>query len=389
MAIKTTILMEFAPDYFPSQDYQEVVYLENEEVRYSVKQETAITSEKWRHNMYLDYAQRPIQSFSQERYRIDILATESQNINLIEKAGRVKITPQDGDSYYIYNVEITDDFREAAKTHIYTIEYSKDNILNIATYLASNDVKDWFDRSPTENYVNQISFTVENASYIGYGTISNNLHATYGKYNFRFVYTNEYDDISVDDTFYCHYNDLVLQIDYRTICVGKDSEYIYFALQMYLLGASAINVPDIEITLNQTKKVGDFGGVWLDSELTDNIYTDNIYTFLFSKSADDTDLGETTEQIRGIPQYQEQKYKDTGKVLVYLRPNELYKIHKLQQAKPENIKFYEFNKQGFATSSRVITMEGLVNKSTRNDLNELLEYEITFKYNNFVVNVNR
>jgi hypothetical protein len=384
MPIKTTILMEFAPDYLPDLEYTESIFLDEDAVQIITNIDNAATSEKWRHSMFDDYNQRVIQSASSERYTFKIIATESQNIRLIEKAGRVKITPQDGDSYYIYDVNITDDYESSINTHTYTVEFTKDNLLNYATYLASNDVKGWFDLSPTENYVNRIEYTVRKPSYTQrIPGVNEQIGGIW--YNYKFTNTNnELDGMPTvlnNTVFYTSFSEGTEETDMRVKLIAVDGDDFYF--QSFAWPIPEFTEREITLSSEPSGEILFVAGTDLE-----NAYTDSIYTFLFSKTDKNIDFGSTTE-IKGIEQYEQIKNLDQQSVLVYLRPSDMFKIQKLAMCLPEDIKLVEVAKNGDETTYTAISIVGMIEKSTRTDLNELLEYRINIKYNNIVTNVNR
>ncbi len=321
----TNFKIKYLYEIYPDLDFTEE-WVQSQDISFvATIYETQATDKSFGHVFDNIKTKRHIQTIIKDKYEIKLVAARNIDINKLAVAV-AEVTTENGETFFIYDVEV-----ESEKTNghsfLYTITFYKYNE-RIINHLSSTNAELY-----TGSYI--INFKIRNPYFIFNHVLFEFIP---DGYNFKVPLTNLTDLINIHDTFYVHTanaeykaltdNSIDLMSLDKTYCYDKDENYVYFTVNANPSDPKADMYID-QLIIDNEYEYYQYPNSFI---INDKEIEFNIYTFL--QPLKDVAINEIGSiELNDLAEYPGGTIINEYLIFrIFLKNDELYKIHYLQNA---------------------------------------------------------
>jgi hypothetical protein len=331
------------------------------------------TEDKWGHIIDNVKINRHIQSTKYRQYHVKIELSRNIDISIIKRADYVSLTTTEGETFHIFDVNITYTNVSGSLNYIIEMTFKRDAEIN--NHLDSANCLAY--KTAESAAVNELGFDVNDPSYV----INNESIAATNAEISRVAITSLLDNMIQGEYYYFNVSDPDFKDENKTLIYVYEKTSTEFKFRFYPFGSLSKTYTGCEIIITNELQ----GGVAADVLVTSKTISPVIYSFINPIYGHIDEDIEGQKAPEGIAENQKIIAKDKVNFKVWLTVDEIWKAEYLKYALYDEILFDPASGQ----SIRPIQVKGIITPKENKNLLDLYEFDIEILYNNKVVSYNR
>jgi len=303
-----------------------------------------------------------IQTKIYQKYKLNILASEYEKVQLIQYGQNVTITKKDETEINGKIIEIEREFFEGTFNLIYRISFydlSEDNE-SINNYLIQNNLLSTEYGRFSTGQLNKLNFTSNKGIYTSRITSLTWLPTPHLRYSVNIPINDFTENLMVGDVV-------------NVTSLNPDNYYLQGAGYVYAKTSSVITIA-LKITAQNGFTSSEFTFTWSRANTIDF----SFYTILAAKIRKPETKFTDNKTNRGLTTYSEIISTNSIALRLYLTAVELQKLRYIYYCDPENIVITD--RKSNATY-RAVTLENIIEIKENENLTDIFEVDINLSYN--------